>query len=89
MESHKTIKQKVLDSQLEIKKKINSIEFDTHWFRRVFHTFAASFLIYYMLPDEEWINILKICIPVGIIIFVFTLKSYRATLCCTIHISKF
>ena len=55
-------------------KKINSIEFDTHWFRRVFHTFAASFLIYYMLPDDQ---LLKVYISIAIFMLVFILEFFR------------
>ena len=71
------MKQKIMNHQLEIMKKINSIEFDAYWFRRVFHTFAASFLIYYMLPNEPWVNTLKICISVGVVVFVFILEYFR------------
>jgi dolichol kinase len=71
------IKQKLVNGQLEIKKKIDSIEFDAHWFRRVFHTFGAFFLIYYLLPDEKWINILKISISIVLVISVAALDYIR------------
>ena len=58
MKFQKTVKEAVFNQQLEIIKKINSIEFEAHWFRRVFHTFAASFLIYYILPENLMITIL-------------------------------
>jgi dolichol kinase len=58
-------------------KKINSIEFDAHLFRRGFHTFAASFLIYYSLPNEQWINALKFYIPVVIVLFASFLEYFR------------
>ena len=77
MNRSKTAKQKIVNHQLELKKKINSIEFDVHWFRRVFHTFAASFLIYYMLPYEPWINTLKFSIPIIIVAIVFILEYLR------------
>ncbi len=77
MKKLKTTKQKIINQQLEIRKKIDSIEFEAHWFRRVFHTFAASFLIYYMLPDEPWITTLKIFLAVGIVVFVFILEYLR------------
>ena len=71
------IKQKIKNGQQEIKKKIESIEFDAHWFRRVFHTFAAFFLFYYMLPDEQWITILKKSIAIVLVIFAFILEYLR------------
>lgn len=77
MKKLKTAKQKIINQQLEIRKKIDSIEFEAHWFRRVFHTFAASFLIYYMLPDEPWITTLKTFLAVGIVVFVFILEYLR------------
>lgn len=73
----KTFKEKVVDHQLELKKKIDSIELDVHWFRRVFHTFAASFLIYYILPNEQWINTSKIVISIAIVLFVAGLEYRR------------
>jgi dolichol kinase len=71
------IKQKIKNGQLEIKKKIESIEFDAHWFRRVFHTFAAFFLIYYLFPDEQWINIFKISLSVILVVLVLLLEYRR------------
>ena len=61
----------------DTRKKINSIEYDPHWFRRVFHTFGASLLFYYMLPDLNWINLLKFWVPIGIIIFIIILEYLR------------
>jgi dolichol kinase len=77
MKKFKTTKQKIINQQLEIKKKIGSIEIEAYWFRRVFHTFAASFLIYYILPDEPWINTLKTYFAIGIVFFVFILELIR------------
>jgi hypothetical protein len=59
------------------KEKINSLDFDAHWYRRVFHAFGASFLVYYMLPNIDWVNLLKFWIPMFIIIFAFTLEWLR------------
>jgi len=70
-------KQKIVDQQVEIKNKINSIELEAHWFRRVFHTFASSFLIYYLLPDDPLITTLKTLIAVGIVVFVIILEYLR------------
>lgn len=53
--------------QAEFLERMNAIEVDAHWFRRVFHTFAASFLLYYLLPDEGWIHAVKIVIPIIIV----------------------
>jgi dolichol kinase len=61
----------------ETTKKINAIDFNAHWYRRVFHAFGASFLLYYMLPDIDWINLLKFWIPIVILILVFILEYLR------------
>lgn len=68
---------KVVNQLEETKRKINSLDFDAHWYRRVFHTFGASFLVYYMLPDVEWMKLLKFCIPLLIVIFAFVLEYLR------------
>jgi dolichol kinase len=60
-------KQKMTEYQVEILERLNAIEVDAHWFRRVFHTFTASFLFYYLLPDEPWINVTKIILPICIV----------------------
>ena len=59
------------------KNRIDSVEFDAHWYRRVFHTFGASFLIYYMLPEIHWMNILKFWLPILAIIFFTALEILR------------
>jgi len=61
----------------ETTKKINALEFDVHWYRRVFHAFGASFLLYYMLPNIDWINTLKFWIPIAILILVFAVEYLR------------
>ena len=60
-----------------IKRKMNSVEFDAHWYRRVFHTFGASFLVYYLLPDFEWINFFKFWIPILLVSFALFLECLR------------
>ena len=65
------------DKGSEIKEKISEIEFDEHWFRRVFHTFAASFLVYYIIPNESWNFIVKIYLPIIIVIGVFIVEYLR------------
>jgi len=72
-QARENIKEKLEDAR----KKINLIEYDPHWYRRVFHTFGASFILYYMIPDVLWINYLKIWIPVAILIFIFILEYLR------------
>jgi dolichol kinase len=64
----KFTKQKMTAYQTEFLERLNAIEVDAHWFRRVFHTFAASFLFYYLLPDEPWINLGKIIVPLIIVV---------------------
>ena len=61
----------------EIKKKIDSIEFDVHWYRRVFHAFGASFIFYYMLPDVYWINTIKFWGPPFLVVFAISLEVLR------------
>ena len=63
----KITKQKMSAYQCELLERMNAIEVDAHWFRRVFHTFAASFLVYYLLPNDSWVSIGKIIIPVVIV----------------------
>jgi dolichol kinase len=59
------------------KQKAVNQQFEAHLFRRVFHTFAASFLIYYSLPNEQWINTLKFYIPIIIVAFALILEYFR------------
>jgi dolichol kinase len=73
----KLTKQKMTEYQIEFFERMNAIEVDAHWFRRVFHTFAASFLFYYLLPDEEWINLGKIVIPVIIVLYMVVVEYRR------------
>jgi dolichol kinase len=67
----------VTDRLKDAKKKINSIDFDAHWYRRAFHAFGASFLLYYLLPDIDWINVLKLWVPPLIVLFVIILEVLR------------
>jgi len=67
----------VADKLKDAKKKINSLDFDAHWYRRAFHAFGASFLFYYILPDVDWINILKLWVPPLIVLFVIILEVLR------------
>lgn len=73
----KITKQKMTEYQIELLERLNAIEVNAHWFRRVFHTFAASFLFYYLLPDEPWINLLKIVLPIGLIAGMVMIEYHR------------
>ena len=56
----------------------NSFYFDVHWYRRVFHTFGAIFLVYYLIPsDVYWSGFLKIWIPVAILFLILVLEGLR------------
>lgn len=75
-DAFKFTKKKITEYQTEFVERLNAIEIDAHWFRRVFHTFAASFLFYYLLPDENWITLVKIILPI-IIIICMVIIEYR------------
>jgi len=75
-DSFKITKKKMTEYQSVFLERMNAIEVDAHWFRRVFHTFAASFLLYYLLPDEEWITLGKIVLPI-IIVLCIVVVEYR------------
>ncbi len=72
----KNTKQRMSKYQDDFLEQLTAIEVDAHWFRRVFHTFAASFLFYYLLPDEEWMNAIKIVVPI-LIVFCMIVIEYR------------
>jgi dolichol kinase len=73
----KITKQKMTEYQVELLEQLNAIEVDAHWFRRVFHTFAASFLFYYLLPDDGWVALAKIVVPIGIIVCMVLVEYHR------------
>jgi dolichol kinase len=76
----KKVKEKINSTKRKIidtKDKINSVDFDAHWYRRIFHTFAASFLVYYILPDIYWLNVLKFWFLPLIVIIVFLVEILR------------
>ena len=68
---------KIVKQLEEARKKINSLNFNAHWYRRVFHAFGACFLFYYMLPNVDWINLLKFWVPPLIIVFAVILEILR------------
>lgn len=71
---------KVTQKIIETKKKIDSLDFDAHWYRRVFHTFGAAFLVYYILPNDiGWINLAKLWVPLGIVVFTILLEYLRVS----------
>jgi len=72
----KNTKQRMSKYQDDFLEQLTAIEVDAHWFRRVFHTFAASFLFYYLLPDEELMNTIKIVVPI-LIVFCMIVIEYR------------
>jgi dolichol kinase len=72
-----TTKQRMSKYQADFLEQLTAIEVDAHWFRRVFHTFAASFLFYYLLPNEEWINVIKIVVPIIIVICMGVIEYRR------------
>jgi len=71
------VKVNIAEKIEDARKIINSLEYDPHWYRRVFHTFSASFIFYYMLPNIYWINLVKIWVPVVLLIFIFILEYLR------------
>jgi len=76
----KKVKDKINNTKKKLKDtkdKINSLDFDAHWYRRVFHAFGASFLFYYLLPDEEWINFLKFWVPPILVVIAIMLELLR------------
>ena len=68
---------KIVKNIQETRRKINSLDFDVHWYRRVFHAFGASFIFYYMLPDVDWINLLKFWVPPIVVAIAITLEVLR------------
>jgi dolichol kinase len=73
----KRTKQKMTGYQIELLERLNAIEVDAHWFRRVFHAFAASFLVYYLLPDEPWMHLGKIILPILIVAWMVIVEYQR------------
>lgn len=71
------VKKRVIEKISDTREKINLLDFDAHWYRRVFHTFGASFVVYYMVPDIGWINILKLIIPALIVLIAISLEILR------------
>jgi dolichol kinase len=71
------LKERVEEYQDELLERLLAIEVDAHWFRRVFHTFASCFLVFYLLPDEPWIDLVKLVVPVSILIVVGVIEYRR------------
>jgi len=73
-------KKRIKDTKKKIentRKKINSIEYDAHWYRRVFHAFGACLLFYYLLPNEDWVNVLKFWVPPLMVITIIAVEILR------------
>ena len=75
--SPKQLKERVEDYQDELLERLLSIEVDAHWFRRVFHTYASSFLAFYLLPNAPWIDVVKLMVPVAILVLVGIIECRR------------
>jgi len=67
----------VVEKIKDTHKKINLLDFDAHWYRRAFHAFGATFLVYYMLPDLDWINLLKFWVPPIVVALAIILETLR------------
>ena len=72
----KTTKQRMVKYQDDLLEQLTAVEVDAHWFRRVFHTFAASFLFYYLLPEGDLMNSIKIFVPI-ILVICMVVVEYR------------
>lgn len=70
---------KVSNQKDEMIRRFKPIEFDNRLFRRMFHTAAASILIYYLLPNKGNIYVLKFFIPIFIVIITSLLEFFRIT----------
>jgi len=70
---------KIVKNLKNTKEIIDSIRFDAHWYRRVFHTFSASFVVYYMLPNEGFFNLLKILLPIILVLSAIILEILRVS----------
>jgi dolichol kinase len=68
----------VKDQIKEVKEKVDSLDFDAHWYRRIFHTFGACIVIYYVFPsDIYWISHIKFWVPIALCILVLLLELLR------------
>jgi dolichol kinase len=54
-----------------------TLNYDPHWYRRIWHTFAAVFLYFYLLPNVYWINLAKYSVGIGLLIFILVLEVLR------------
>ena len=71
------IEEEVTKRIKETRRRINSIDIDVHWYRRAFHAFGASLLFYYILPDLDWINIMKFWVPPAIVVIAVIIEILR------------
>jgi hypothetical protein len=62
----------------ELTEAVEQLEFDPHWFRRAFHAFGASFVVYYLLPDEgSTMAFVKLALPVLLFAGALVVEAYR------------
>ena len=70
--------QKVAARLEETTRRINAlVDVDVHWYRRVFHAFAASFLVYYLVPDVLWMSVVKVAVLLGVLSVIAFLEYLR------------
>ncbi len=61
----------------QIKHTIQSLQIETHWYRRVFHAFGTIFLIYYLIPSDPIFSHLKLLTVIGILLTAILLEILR------------
>jgi hypothetical protein len=55
----------------------HSGNFDLHWYRRMWHTFGAVFVYYYLVPDVWYLNLAKRDVGICLIILIAILEILR------------
>jgi hypothetical protein len=56
------------------KKELN---YDPHWYRRIWHTFGATFLAYYLMPDIYWIQLVLYLLGAVLLTIILVLEILR------------
>jgi|YNPNPStandDraft_1061719.scaffolds.fasta_scaffold01817_11 dolichol kinase len=67
---------RIKDAVDDITDRLNTIEIDVHWYRRIAHTSASSFLVYYLLPEQPY-YLYRVLLPVTIFIIVVLIEYLR------------
>lgn len=75
--SAQTLRERVEGYQEELVQRFLAIEVDAHWFRRIFHTFASSFLAVYLLPATPEFTVIKAAVMVAALILAVLLEFRR------------